>query len=329
MLKSVALYVLHIPREDVDQTIQLAKLEKQSIGSALDRLARELGFIRPRGYRNQKRIWVMEREYWFAPTCSYRHGAGERKKQAREKVAPERRSEIAQQGALARKEANMSYSLNVQIIPCPSEIPDWSSRVERPSQDGTISACRLDFSPSDEIKRAEVVELLDNIDRPEYRWQVNVALTEHGGGLSNTGHAHIVCGVDGKPLVSVGGLPKCGVPHARFFAHAALVIQYGQHRGNGSGTVSFVGIDRDARHRLGIVEKKLWSFDDSSEDFVVHDQMPNIAIPMAAIDAARSKARCYHCRSAFYAMGSSASGSSGPRSGVGGCLGTSRVSIGY
>lgn len=104
VLKSTAIYVLHIPREDVEQTIVLAGLEGQSIGSALDRLARDLGFIRPHGYRDQKRIWVTERQYWFAPTCSYRHGAGTRKKQARKKVAPERRSEIARQGALARKE---------------------------------------------------------------------------------------------------------------------------------------------------------------------------------------------------------------------------------
>lgn len=223
----------------------------------------------------------------------------------------------------------MSYNLNVQIIPCPPDIPDWSQRVERPSQDGVISACRMEFSPCDENKLAEINELLDNIDKPEYRWQVNVVLTEHGGGFSNTGDATIICGVDGKPLQSVGGLPKCGAAHARFFAHAALVVQYWQHRGNGFGTVSFIGIDRDARHRLGIVEKKLWSFDDNSEDLIVHDRMPNIDIPRDAIKSAQSKARCYHCRSAFYATGSSAAGSNGPHTGVGGVLGTSRVGISY
>lgn len=333
MLISTARDILRIPIDDIRQTIELARLENQKVGAALDRLARELGFLRPRGYRDGRRILVTERDYWYAPTCSYRHGAGERKKQAREKVSSERRREIARQGALARRGTSMD-KINVQIIPCPSDLPTWAKRVDRVSADGEKFTCaRFDVSTNNEDEINAASELLDRVNKPDYKVQLNIPLEERGVGLSNTGHATIVCGLDGQPLVSVGGLPKCGAAHARFFVHVALVVKYSQHRGQGSGLIYFVGIDRDARHRLGVVKKKLWEFnDENSEEFVACTRdggTMTIEPPIAAVAAAKRKARDYHCRSAYYANGNSAHGSSGPRTGVGAVLGTSRVGIGY
>ncbi len=164
---------------------------------------------------------------------------------------------------------------------------------------------------------AEQIEALLATLPPGTRRQNTIQLAEEGGGLTNTGHATIVAGLDGKPLPAVFGRAACGADHAVFYVHAALVVSYHQHRGMGAGSVSLIAI---TEHK--IEQTLLWRFQDGTEEIDVVDR-PNTSLefPVAAVAAAREKARCYHCRSAHYAAGRYASGPSGALRGAGAAFG--------
>jgi hypothetical protein len=171
---------------------------------------------------------------------------------------------------------------------------------------------------SDEVAELERVRDWARQHQPT-RWDTTVQLCEVGGGLTNTGGAQIVAGLDGQPLPSVWGRATMDGPHAVFWVHAALVVSYGHHRGDGSGTVSLVGVDRAQPYHLGVVRQLLWEWTDGEDPVQVADT--DLRFPVAAVAAARDKARTYHCRSAYYAAGRYAAGPSGALRGAGAAFG--------
>jgi hypothetical protein len=185
-----------------------------------------------------------------------------------------------------------------------------------------------------EKDRPVAAALLDALAAQQPRVQVTVELHEQGGGSTNTGWAQIVSGLRGEPLPAVYGRAICNGAHAVFYVHAALVVEYSHHRGRGRGTVTLVGVDRSAPHRLGVEVVPLWAFTDECDaaGFEVlapeylgrnaaSDSDTLLVPPEAAIAAAREKAHIYHCRSAVYAASGGAHGPSGALRGAGAAYG--------
>jgi hypothetical protein len=349
--------------DDARQTLALLVLEQPGARAArkacaLERLARDLGWVRARV--DGARRWLSELEYLAlaerGEVQTYRfasvgHAA------ARQKVAPELRRSIAAMGAAGRrlKETDMQHQLNVQVIPYPVEADgmSWAQMVQLPAREGQgetlpcqncagsgtygqhTEPCRkcggtgrakfvlaLRAEPQNDEHVAELAALLDALPA-ETRVQRTVRLCESGGGYTNTGHATIVCGLQGEPLVGFGGRARCDSAHAYFYVHAALVVSYGHHRGMGSGSVWLVGIDRTVRHRLGVEQVHLWRFDDGCQaiEVVTPERARDFEFPTDAVAAAQQKARCYHCRSAFFVAAGGASGPSGALTGAGAASG--------
>lgn len=90
-------------RPDALQAIALARCEGRSIGAALDRLARDRGWVRARlpAILGGGRKWLREEKYWelyeAGYLSTYRQGHDGHAR-ARAKVSPERRKEIARMG---------------------------------------------------------------------------------------------------------------------------------------------------------------------------------------------------------------------------------------
>jgi len=251
--------------------------------------------------------------------------------------------------------------LNVQIIPAPAQTPDipgvqarvmlipargrWAEEQECPVCRGEgrlprgdacrkcggagraklVEALRLDVEEMEAAYEA-VADYLDTVgDDPEQRIQRTIRLVETGGGATNTGSAQIVAGMHGEKLVSMGGRGLCNGAHAVFFVHVALVINFSHHRGAGSGTVARVGVDRKARHHIGVESALLWRFTEAgwTGDIEATEagRASALEFPDAAVEAAIGKSRDYHCRSAWYAAAGGASGPSGALTGAGAAYG--------
>jgi hypothetical protein len=146
-------------------------------------------------------------------------------------------------------------------------------------------------------------------------------LAEYGGGATNTGHAVVVAGMHGERLRSVTGRATMHGLHAVFYPFAALVVSASHHRGVGQGQVTHLAISqRDA----AVIRQELWRFawSDTSDQVEPIELRPTpLAFPAAAAEAAITKSLTYHCRSAFYALGSYASGPSGALRGAGAACG--------
>jgi len=245
--------------------------------------------------------------------------------------------------------------INIQIVPFSAETPSWAKKVwlraksnqkenavthmchvcegrgklihevcrkcNGKGEASFVEALRADISTDDRDVLQEVASLISTLS--EVHIQRTIRLTEHGGGLTNRGSAHIVCGLKGEPLLAIAGRPKCNRDHAIFYAHAAMCVEYHHHRGVGSGEVKFIGIDREIDHNLGLSEKLLWTFSDEQYGFEDHrknGEYRSLQIPIAAIEAAKQKSKCYHCRSTFYAV-NGAQGVNGALTGAGAAFG--------
>jgi len=98
-------------------------------------------------------------------------------------------------------------------------------------------------------------------------------------------------------------------------------VHYSQWRGDGHGTVELVGVDRQARHYIGVEQVLLARFGDEAFEVMPALRQRHLAIPCEAIDRARAKARDYHCRSAYYVASGGARGPSGALTGAGAAAG--------
>jgi hypothetical protein len=131
--------------------------------------------------------------------------------------------------------------------------------------------------------------------------KVRYIVFEKGGGYSNTGSAQIVCGTDGSPLkplyVRRKGHLACGT-HAAFAVwdgQAVVAVYAYHHRGDYEITLYLLEatIEKLETYEIWHVE----DFDDINE--VLPAKLEKYK---AAIQAAMSKASCYHCRSPHYIL---------------------------
>ena len=76
----------------------------RELRSALDKLARKHGYVRAK-LDDGTRRWMTDQEYLdhIRSSKGYRHAKGKLKRDARMKVSPERRREIARMGAKAKR----------------------------------------------------------------------------------------------------------------------------------------------------------------------------------------------------------------------------------
>ncbi|WP_044894812.1 hypothetical protein [Bacillus alveayuensis] len=120
------------------------------------------------------------------------------------------------------------------------------------------------------------------------------ALWESGGGMTNTGFSQIICNADGSPkkpvYVKRRGHLSCG-EHALFIVSVGdIIIQADHHR-------------RD----FEIFVMKICSIgDETAQAQIIHhfsmgewNEEPPTNLK-TAIEAAKEKATCYHCRSPHY-----------------------------
>jgi hypothetical protein len=185
-----------------------------------------------------------------------------------------------------------------------------------------IVALRADVPP--DLER-DATAMARDARAASARVQWTVRLAERGGGLTNRGSATIVAGVDGAPLASMGGRAVFGAEHAVFYAHVALVVVYSQSRGDGAGEIMKVGVDTSDSERVQVSRHTYWRFRDGEPDPEIAGDLEmytrrSVAYPAAAVAAAYAKARDYHCRSAYYAIGGAA-GQSGAMRGAGAAFG--------
>lgn len=182
-----------------------------------------------------------------------------------------------------------------------------------------VQALRWD-DPTEEELRA----LWPTLEVRKQRVQFTVRIEEQGGGSTNTGSADIVCGLNGEKLPAVYGRALCNKAHATFYVHAAMVVHYSQHRGDGQGSVDLITLSGPewGEHWKPRVTT-LWRFADGEDDIEIVDSesAKGLVFPEEAVEAARRKSRDYHCRSAFYCAEKGASGPSGALTGAGAAFG--------
>lgn len=122
--------VLNIDSEDINQSIELAKLEGICISTMLDRVIRQHGYMYVKHYRTGKRVWVKDRIFWRAPSINHTSSGKVSKERRvevakmggeayREKVPKERKREIARLGGKATTEKMRSMkAYNYRIYRC-------------------------------------------------------------------------------------------------------------------------------------------------------------------------------------------------------------------
>src|SRR3972149_9318167 len=133
---------LHKWPEDGKQTLALLTLTNPEARAAqkacaLERLARDLGYVRAK--IDGCRRWISELQYLAmaerGEVQTYRFGSI-RHTAARQKVAPERRHEIAVKGAAQRWADKKMAQLNVQVTPFHGICPSWAQLVQLPAREG-------------------------------------------------------------------------------------------------------------------------------------------------------------------------------------------------
>ena len=148
------------------------------------------------------------------------------------------------------------------------------------------------------------------MERPElYDWEVSAkqyevkiehtkkglpALWEKGGGWTNTGRSQIICDPNGRPKVPIyirrRGQLACK-QHALFVIEVGgMVIKAAHHRRDFSITV--YRIEQILDNEACLIP--LHSFDQGEWDCEPDRHLA------AAVEAAKRKATCYHCRSPHY-----------------------------
>ena len=121
---------------------------------------------------------------------------------------------------------------------------------------------------------------------------------ENGGGFSNTGHAQIITGKYGermKPLyVRKSGSLACGDHALLVINPGCFVIQASHHREDFNISIYEV-LEIDTRNNE-VYCKEVNKFSRGEWD---NDLVPYLN---EAVDQAKRKATCYHCRSAYYVI---------------------------
>ena len=120
------------------------------------------------------------------------------------------------------------------------------------------------------------------------------ALWEEGGGMTNTGYARIIANGDGspkKPVYVRSRGPLANENHALFvISEGDIVIQANHHRGDFEIIVSKITSIGDETAKVETIHQ----FDMGEWNF------PPSEYILPAIEAAKEKATCYHCRSPHF-----------------------------
>jgi len=125
------------------------------------------------------------------------------------------------------------------------------------------------------------------------------ALWEYGGGKTNTGYARIIANGDGspkKPVYIRRRGPLANEDHALFIISPGdLVIQASHHREDFAIQIlRIAGIRQDSEDGDIAILEQIYLYDMGEWDV----DPPEYLLP--AIEAAREKATCYHCRKPHY-----------------------------
>lgn len=116
------------------------------------------------------------------------------------------------------------------------------------------------------------------------------ALWECGGGYSNTGEATIIAGKDGQPKKAIYVRSKGELANSK---HALVILEVGDY-------IIF------ANHHRKDFEIEIYKILDFEEDTAVVEQVNRFSMGkwdaglpaylQSAVEAAKEKATCYHCR---------------------------------
>ena len=125
------------------------------------------------------------------------------------------------------------------------------------------------------------------------------ALWEYGGGKTNTGNAQIVCNADGtakKPVYIRRSGTLANSDHALFIISPGdLIIQADHHRKDFTIRVfRIAGIRQDSDNGDIAILEQINLYDMGEWDV----EPPEYLLP--AIEAAKEKATCYHCRNPHF-----------------------------
>jgi hypothetical protein len=124
------------------------------------------------------------------------------------------------------------------------------------------------------------------------------ALWEEGGGMSRRGHALIVAGPNGEPLkpifVKTGGPLALG-KHALFILREGCYIISLQRWGHDYCIQVYRVMEIDTGNKVANVEQ-ICEFSQGEWDQDPPDHL------LTAIEAAKEKSNCYHCRSSHYML---------------------------
>jgi len=135
---------------------------------------------------------------------------------------------------------------------------------------------------------------------------VRLRLSEGGGGYTSSGESRIVCGIDGRRLLPSEVGHQSNQVHAVFHVpHNAILITYEQSGNKGDGYVMYVSLDANQPLHIGLVQKVLWHFNDQGVLKAYEHNLPyrfRWERMRDAVEAAKQKARVYHCRSACYTL---------------------------
>lgn len=130
----------------------------------------------------------------------------------------------------------------------------------------------------------------------EMKYKLQILDEEAGEGMSNTGHAHIVCGQHGEPLPAFWSTTwgQAGGPHARFaVCHPFATVDCRLDRNGAKLTISSHQVVVEA----GVARVKTETLWQGEYDEYVPYELEWFD---DAAHAARRKAGNYHCREAMY-----------------------------
>jgi hypothetical protein len=122
------------------------------------------------------------------------------------------------------------------------------------------------------------------------------ALWEEGGGAARTGHAIIVAGTQGEPLKPV--YVRTGGPLSQG-QHALFVVRRGYHIVTCSRWGNEYNIEVWRITKIDVAKKQAKVELICAYAQGEWDQEPPASL-VAAIEAAREKSSCYHCRTPHY-----------------------------
>ncbi len=180
------------------------------------------------------------------------------------------------------------------------------ARLQGENQELADSLNRLGSVKAKLVRGGIIAELPRFADTASYSFRIpdqlhyarfSIETTECGGGMTNTGHASIICSTIGekvRPFYIPRGGHLANGDHA-FFSMPMLVEVTGYRNIEGVEIFHF-SIFKKSLGSAEIIMREIWSGD--------RESLPRkYNYFTEAVNAAYEKANCYHCRHVHYAEG--------------------------